>query len=458
MMHRRQRYTWQFVTAVVATLILTTAAHAAGQGKAAKKPNVLFILADDMRPDAIAALGNKHVQTPNLDKLVRRGFVFRHAYCMGSFVPAVCLPSRTMILTGKNLFHIDPGRGAATKEDHSTFPLVMRAAGYVTIRSGKFSNNPSGICKAFDKHLDGKTAERDADNLIAFIREHAGKQPMFLHMASSEPHDPQFAPPKYYPLYKAENLPLPPNFRPYHPFDNGEMTIRDELTLPWPRTRENVTGKLARYYASITYLDEQIGRVLKALQDAGEMENTIVIFSSDNGLSLGEHGLLGKQNLYENGGMSVPLIFAGPGIPKGQSDAFAYLFDIFPTVCELSGTAIPKSVDGKSLASLMHGKTAKVRDHVFLGYRDVQRSIRDDRWHLIRYPHINKSQLFDLKNDPHEMKDLAAAPEHAAKLKEMTALLEKVQRELGDQLALTSANPRDPAWTPEKAKVKKGMK
>lgn len=435
-------------------LLVFSAADASAQSPKKKKPNVLFVLADDMRPDCIAALGNKHIKTPNLDKIVQRGFVFSHAYCMGSMVPAVCLPSRTMILSGKHLFHLKHGKGTSNVHDF-TFPLVMKAAGYVTIRSGKFSNNPNDICQAFDQHLDGKTVKVDADNLIAFIRDHAGKKPMFLHMAATEPHDPQFAEPEYYKMYQADKLPLPVNFRPWHPFDNGEMTIRDELTLPWPRTRENVTGKLARYYASITYLDAQIGRVLKALEDAGELDNTIIIFSSDNGLSMGEHGLLGKQNLYENGGMSVPLIFAGRDIPKGKSQALVYLFDLFPTVCDLTGTPIPKVLDGKSLAPILHGQATKVRDHVFLAYRDVQRSIRDARWHLIRYPHINKTQLFDLANDPHELNDLADKKEHAAKVKELFALLEQVQRELGDTLRLTSANPQDPTWTPDKAKVKK---
>lgn len=439
------------ITFGILVLLLGASSLHAGD-KAKKRPNVLFILADDMRPDCIAALGNKHISTPHLDKLARKGLVFRRAYCMGSMVPAVCLPSRTMILTGKHLFNIKTGKGAVNA-DAFTFPVIMRNAGYATIRSGKFGNNPADVCKAFDKHLDGKTAEKDADNLIAFVKEHAGKKPMFLHMASTEPHDPQHATAEFYAKYKPEDLPLPVNFRPFHPFDNGEMTIRDELTLPWPRTRANVTGKLARYYASISYLDHQIGRVLKALEEAGELENTIIIFASDNGLSMGDHGLLGKQNLYENGGMSVPLIFAGPGVPKGETPSFAYLHDIFPTVCDMIGVEIPKSVDGKSLLPVIQGKEKKVREHIFLAYRDVQRSIRDERWHLIRYPHINKSQLFDLEADPHELKDLAGKKEHAAREKELLDLLGMAQRQLGDGLALTTAMPREAAWTPEKAKV-----
>jgi arylsulfatase A-like enzyme len=401
------------------------------------------MLADDLRPDGMGALGNKLLKTPNMDAVVQRGLVFRRAYVMGSGIGAVCLPSRTMILTGKNTTHMG-------QRDAPTFPQAMKAAGYAAIRSGKFGNNPNDLCKDFDQHLDGKTAEKNADNLLAFLREHAGKQPLFLHMAGNEPHDPQFAPPEYYAMYKAEDIPLPPNFLPVHPFDNGEMAVRDEKTLPWPRTRESVTGKLARYYASITYLDAQVGRVIQALKDAGQYDHTLIILAGDNGLSLGEHGLLGKQNLYEFGGMHVPLVFAGPGIPKGETDALVYLYDIFPTVCELTGTPVPRPLDGKSLADVIAGKTRKVRDCLFTWYRNVQRAVRDDRWKLIRYPQINKTQLFDLQNDPREMNDLAAKPEHAAKVKEMTALLEKAQAEAGDVCPLTSEHPADAAWSPDK--------
>jgi len=415
--------------------------------QASRQPNVLFILGDDLRPDGLGALGNKLLKTPNLDKIVERGLVFRHAYVFGSNSGAVCLPSRTMIFTGCHLFHGNcRGDGKS-----ATFPQAMKAAGYATIRSGKFGNNPNDICKAFDQHIDGKTAEANADNIIKFIKEHAGKQPLFLHMAGNEPHDPQFAPPEYYAMYKAEEIPLPATFLPVHPFDNGEMTVRDEKTLPWPRTKESVTGKLARYYASITYWDAQAGRVIQALKDAGQYDNTVIIVAGDNGLSLGEHGLLGKQNLYEFGGMHVPLVFAGPDIPKGETDALAYLMDIFPTVCELTGTPIPEGIDAKSLAPIMTRKAAKVRDYAFTSYRGVQRAIRDDRWKLIRYPQVNKTQLFDLKDDPREMNDLSGKPEHADKVKEMTALLEKAQKEHGDSSPLTVDAPKDPAWSPEKA-------
>ena len=311
----------------------------------------------------------------------------------------------------------------------------------------------------FDRHVDGGTdAKVNADNLIEFIKEHAGKKPLFLYFAPHEPHDPQHATEEFYRMYKPADIPLPVNFLPFHPFDNGEMRIRDERTLPSPRTRESVTGKLARYYASTSYFDQQAGRIIDALKQAGQFDNTIFIVAGDNGLSLGEHGLLGKQNLYEFGGMHVPLIFAGPGIPKGDSQALVYLFELYPTLCDLAGVGVPAGLDAKSLAPVIKGEQPKVRDYLFTAYKDCQRSIRDDRWKLIRYPLINKTQLFDLQADPHEMNDLADKPESADKIKELTALLEKTRKEYGDNAPLNVANPTPAEWNPSLVKNKSKKK
>jgi arylsulfatase A-like enzyme len=330
-----------------------------------------------------------------------------------------------------------------------TLAQTIKAAGYASIRSGKFGNNPNVLDKDFDRHLDGgESADGNADNIIAFIREHAGRKPLFLYFAPHEPHDPQHATAEFYRMYKPADIPLPVNFLPFHPFDNGEMLVRDEQTLPWPRTRENVTGKLARYYASTSYFDQQAGRIVDALKRAGQYEHTIFIVAGDNGLSLGEHGLLGKQNLYEFGGMHVPLIFAGRGIAKGDTRALAYLMDLYPTLCDLAGIPVPKGLDARSLAPVIAGRQSKVRDCLFTAYRDCQRSIRDDRWKLIRYPLIDKTQLFDLQADPHEMRDLAGRPEFAGKIKELTALLEKTRKEYGDSAPLQVAHPGPAAWTP----------
>ena len=435
---------------LIALLAPLAALHAADTPPPAGKPNIVFLLVDDLRPDCLGALGHPIVKTPNVDKLVERGFIFRNAYTLGSNVGAVCVPSRTMIATGRSYL----------RKGHDT-PLLaqtVKTAGFASIRSGKSGSNPNELDKAYDQHLDGETAAGDADNIIAFIKEHAGKKPLFLYLAAHEPHDPQHATEEFYRIYKPADIPLPVSFLPFQPFNNGEMTVRDEKTLPWPRTKENVTGKLARYYASISYWDAQVGRLVTALKDAKQFDNTIFVIAGDNGLCLGEHGLLGKQNLYEFGGMHVPLIFAGPGIPKGETKSFAYLMDIYPTLCELTGTRAPAGLDARSLAPVMAGTSPKVRDYCFTAYKECQRSIRDDRWKLIRYPLIDKTQLFDLQSDSHEMTDLAGNPDQAGRIKEMLALLKEQQRLYGDDAPLHVADPQNPAWSPHETGDEKPTK
>jgi arylsulfatase A-like enzyme len=418
----------------------------------AAKPNVVFFLADDLRPDGLAALGNKIVKSPNLDAVVSRGCVFRHAYTTGSMVGAVCLPSRTMLLTGQSMFRAK--NEASGGPDAFTFPRAMREAGYAAIHAGKWENSPKKITNEFDETYDAGNAAQNADKVIDFIRRNAGAKPLFVYFAPHEPHDPQFATPEFYKMYRATDIPAPVDPRPWHPFDNGEMTVRDEKTLPWPRTREAVCGKLARYYASISYLDAQAGRILDALRAGGQFDNTIFIVAGDNGLSLGEHGLVGKQNLYEFGGMHVPLAFAGPGIAKGETGALAYLMDVFPTICDLAGVPKPARVEGKSLAPVMCGESKGVREFLFTAYGKVQRAVRDDRWKLIRYPLIDKTQLFDLQTDPHELNDLSAKPEHAEKIKTLLAQTKNIQREIGDPVPLSVPNPKPAEWSPERLTAK----
>ena len=235
---------------------------------------------------------------------------------------------------------------------------------------------------------------------------------------------------------------------PLHPWDNGEMTVRDEQLAPWPRTPEDTRQQLADYYACISGLDHHLGRVFAALKASGQWDNTLIIFSGDNGLSLGEHGLFGKQNLYEYGGMHVPLVIAGPAIPQGKCDALVYLMDLFPTFAEFGGAKVPAGVEGKSLLPVIQGHAKSVRDALYTGYRDCQRAVRDDRWKLIRYPLVDKTQLFDLAADPHELTNLADQPEHAAQVASMTSLLAKEMAAYSDKTPLQVAQPQPAAWSP----------
>jgi arylsulfatase A-like enzyme len=187
---------------------------------------------------------------------------------------------------------------------------------------------------------------------------------------------------------------------------------------------------------------------LDALKESGHAENTIVIFGGDNGLALGQHGLMGKQSVYDHS-IRVPLVFSGPGVARGKkNDSLVYLSDIFPTTCELAGLDIPPTVETRSLAPILKDGKGQVRDSIFAAYRDFQRTVRTRRFKLIRYPYQKKVQLFDLQSDPLETKDLSEDPGNAHRLEELNQRLLHWQKETGDPLSLehppAQTNPATP--------------
>jgi arylsulfatase A-like enzyme len=434
---------------------------------AADKPNILFLFSDDQRADTIAAYGNAYIRTPNLDKLVAAGFSFRSNYIFGGNSGAVCVPSRAMLMSGKTWFHVD----TATLKDARLLPEVLRENGYVTFGTGKWHNGQPSWLRAFqlgktvmfggmadhtkvpvcDLGADGKltaprtgekfSSELFADSAIEFLRNHDGKKPFFAYVAFTAPHDPRQPPLSYRQPYYDRLPPLPANFLPQLPFDNGMMNGgRDENLGAWPRTEAMIRDQLAEYYGLITHMDEQIGRILAVLKQTGRAENTIVIFAADNGLALGSHGLLGKQSVFEHS-MRVPLIFSGPGIPQGKSSgAFTYLLDIFPTLCDLLGVPAPPDLEGQNLRPLWEGKKERLRDSIFLPYIQIQRAVRDERWKLIAYPQIGHLQLFDLQTDPYETTNLIERTEHAGQVQRLLKLMKQWQAKVGDTLELPAEN------------------
>lgn len=446
---------------LILLLIAATFSHAAS------RPNVLFIFSDDQRADTISALGNTHIQTPNLDKLVAGGTTFTNAFCMGSPHGAVCQPSRAMLMSGRTLFRVD-----LNLKGNETWPEKFGASGYTTFATGKWHNGPESLLRSFqrarsifmggmgnpyklaiqDISPEHKLAnKRDSgehsvklftDAALEFVQAQSKEKPWLCYVAYNLPHDPRVAPQPWHERTNASKPPLPFNFLPQHPFDNGELTVRDEQLEAWPRTEDAVRQHLADYYAAIMFVDEQVGRLLAALERTGQKENTLIVFSSDHGLAIGSHGLMGKQSLYEHS-MKAPLLMAGPGIPAGRkSDALCYLLDIFPTLGDLSGIAAPQGSDGLSLKPVLEAKVDTRRESLFTSYKDCQRAWRDERWKLIVYPQVAKAQLFDLQIDPQEMHDLASDAAHADKVKELTAKLLTAQAEAGDTQPLQVANPK----------------
>jgi arylsulfatase A-like enzyme len=434
-------------------MLLGLASLAAPVAFAADKPHVVFLFTDDQRADTIGALGNSACQTPHLDALARRGMVFRNAYCLGGNSPAVCLPSRNMLLSGRAYFRWQGPQAPATD---ATFPAVMKAAGYETYHHGKRGNSALAIQAQFDHNLylddqadrtSGEPGKEIVDRAIEFLKGREKTKPVFMYLAFANPHDPRVAAEKYLAIYERNKVPIPKSFLPLHPFNNGEQFVRDELLAGFPRTEDEVRRHWHEYLAVITALDGHIGRLIASLKEQAMYENTLFVFSSDQGLAMGSHGLMGKQNLYD-AGMKVPLVIAGPGVPQSETAALTYLLDVFPTVGDLVGTKIPAGLDGKSLKPVIDGKSSGVRESLFCAYRDVQRAVRDERYKLIRYPQVNVTQLFDLKSDPDEMHNLADDPAQAERIKELTAKLAAWQKDLGDAAPLVVEHPADPKWDP----------
>lgn len=446
--------------------MLALLALAKGQASAAPKPNILVLFADDQRADTISAHGNPHIKTPNLDRLAAAGFSFRNNYCFGSNSGAVCVPSRAMLMTGKTWFRVE----TASLQGARLLPELLQQHGYVTFGTGKWHNGRPSWLRAFqrgksvffggmadhtklpvqDLGPDGKltpvrtgekfSSELFADAAIEFLKSHKGRQPFFLYVAFTAPHDPRMPPVPYREMYYRNRPPLPANFLPQLPFDNGMMQVRDENLAPWPRTEAVIRDQLAEYYGMITHLDEQIGRILETLWQTGYAENTLIIYAADNGLALGSHGLLGKQSVFEHS-MRVPLILAGPGIPQGQSThAFTYLLDLFPTLCDTIGIPCPADLDGQSLRPLWEGKQSHVRDSVFLPFMQIQRAVRDERWKLICYPKIGHMQLFDLQSDPDEKTNLVDRPDCAPHVSRLLKRMRAWQTQVGDTLELPTTN------------------
>ena len=464
------------VLEIALMLVLATTAVDSLAAPPRRGPNVLFLLSDDQRPDTIAALGNRVIKTPHLDALVRRGTTFTQAVCANP----ICTPSRGEILSGCSGFRsgvID--FGGKLDPQLVLWPAAMRAAGYVTTYVGKWHNDGRPIQRGFDgttglyrggggkfwkDQTDWKGSpitgyrgwifqddagklfpERGvgltpnisglfADAAIDVIRRKTD-QPWFLQVSFTAPHDPLIMPPGFENIYSIDQIPLPPNFLPEHPFDYGNLRGRDETLLPFPRTPQMVRDVLRMYYSVISHMDRQIGRILAALEETGQADNTIVIFSSDHGLGVGSHGIRGKQNMYDHTA-GVPMILAGPGIPRGaRRKAQVYLRELYPTTCDLVGIDIPATVEGRSFAPVIRGNAESIHDSVFCYFRDVQRMVRTDRWKLIHYPKVDQWQLFDRIADPHEMNNLVDDVEKSEVLATLRLELTELQRAYRDPLA-----------------------
>lgn len=447
--------------------------------RAADRPNVLFLFADDHSFEALGALGKVDVETPNLDRLAARSVRFSHAYNMGSWSGAVCVASRAMLNTGRYLWRAQAveKRLGMEAEKGRFWSQLMKGAGYRTFMTGKWhvslaaervfdevAHVRAGMPKTveaaynrpragmedtwspFDRSLGGfweggkHWSEVTAEDAMGFLERGKGaKDPFFMYVAFNAPHDPRQAPEEQVRKYPAERVKVPENFLPEYPHAEAMGAgkgLRDEKLAPFPRTEEAVRVHRGEYFALITHLDGQVGRVLEALEASGEGERTWVFFTADHGLAVGHHGLMGKQNLYEHS-LRVPFLVSGPGVRPGVVEAPIYLQDAMATALDLAGVRKPEQVEFKSLLPLIQGETQEpTANPVYGAYLERQRAVIADGMKLIVYPKAGVERLFDLRADPEEMRDLAGKPEMAGKLRELKGKLRETMAAMGDELVL----------------------
>lgn len=451
----------------------------------AKAPNILFLFADDFTYEAIRAWGHTDIETPNLDRLVARGTTFTHAYNMGSWLGAVCVASRTMLVTGRSLWDARRIYEATDREREAgrLWPQLLAARGYATYLTGKWHvrakpelafqtvkhvrggmpkdtpsayNRPlagqSDAWSPFDRSLGGfweggkHWSEVTADDAVEFLGDKGrGEKPFFMYVAFNAPHDPRQAPREFVERYPLARVKVPRDFLPEYPHKDAigcGPGLRDEKLGPFPRTEEAVKVHRQEYYAMITHLDAQIGRVLEALERSGQATNTWIFFTADHGLAVGHHGLFGKQNMYDHS-LRVPFVVSGPGVPANKRIAAPiYLQDVMPTTLELAGVAKPEHVFFRSLLPLLRGETeASGHGPIYGAYLDLQRAVVADGYKLIVYPQANVVRLYHLGSDPGETWDLAGDARHGETKRALARKLREQQRALGDSLSLAVLLP-----------------
>jgi len=463
-----------------------------------QKPNVLFIFADDQTFESIGSLNNNEVITPNLDRLKSMGTTFQYAFNMGTWSPAVCVASRAMMNTGKSVWHAAayekslpqggtkymPTRMKPYSIEHKVpkayWSEYMREAGYDTYMTGKWhvkvdaqdvfdvakhvrggmpnqskeryartyiEGHPDTTWTPYDKSKGGfweggkHWSEIVGDDALEFIDMAKVKDdPFFMYVAFNAPHDPRQSPKKYVDMYPVEDITVPENFLPFYPYaeDLGVGSeLRDEKLGPFPRTEYSVKVNRQEYYAIITHMDAQIGRILDALEASGKADNTYIIFTADHGLALGDHGFIGKQNLYDRS-IRVPFFIAGPGIKKDKTNnEMIYLQDAMATALDIAGSDAVEDVDFNSVLPLCSGKQKKGESSIYGAYLGSQFMVRTERYKMIIYPNLDVVRLYDLKKDPHEMKDLAAQAKYRKTMDELLEEFLQLQQEMDDPFDVT---------------------
>lgn len=456
-------------TCLFATSLLLLISHAGAQDKSKKKYNVLFIAVDDLNND-LGCYGNTYVKSPNIDRLAKRGVRFDRAYTQFP----LCSPSRSSLLTGRRpdvtgIYELQT-HFRKNIPDVVTLPQLFKDNQYTSIRIGKIFHygvpgqigtngldnsiswnkriNPKGRDKVAEetitnvtpaRHLgsalswriDPGTDEEQTDGLIALeaikVLEAKKSEPFFLAVGFFRPHTPYVAPKKYFDLYNPAEVPLAKE----EPNDLDDIPEAALFTKPphWGVDEANRRNAQRAYYASVSFMDAQVGKLLDALDRLKLSDNTIVVLWSDHGYNLGQHGQWMKQSLFENSAR-VPLIISVPGGVKGQaSPRTVELVDLYPTLAELTGLTPPTGLQGQSLIPLLKKTDAAWTKPAYTQVRrnDIMgRSVRTERWRYTEWDEGRAgAELYDHQEDPNEFTNLAKDERYTDTRQELARLLDK---------------------------------
>ena len=448
------------------------------RGNRTTRPNIVLIIGDDWAHMDLGSAGHPLLKTPNLDRLASEGVRFTRAFTPNP----ICTPSRAALLTGQDCWTNGCYFfGMPIRSQSKHFAQLLSEAGYETFYTGKWHNDGLPLQRGFTagKYIGGggpgsgghfKPKVRDfgggnerqiehfdselfTDAAVEFLEsQRPDSKPFLLFVSYMTPHDPWTPPGKYTTMYKPQAIDLPPNFMP-RPMNNSKpfkyytdwhgTNLRDEKQMvPFPRTPEGVRDVRSRYYGTITHDDEQIGRILHKLDEKQLAKNTLVIFLADHGISLGAHGISGKQTMYEEG-IRLPLIMRYQKLRRSSAENsnLVSLIDIFPTICEAAGIAVPDSVEGKSLLDLYHRQVRWDREHIFASFVSPTRHqldircIRTERYKLVHHLTTDEIELYDLEKDPYELENLAGRRRFANLQKQLMSQLSvwrtRVEHEAG---------------------------
>ncbi len=444
-----------------------------------RRPNIIFIITDDQRQDALSCYGNRILKTPNVDRLAREGVLFREAFVTNS----LCAPSRGTFLTGLYshthgvMTNGEKDTPAHLRPGQVTFPVLLQKAGYKTALVGKWHiksdpegfehwiifpgqgryRNPVMLDRGRKVEFTGHACDIVGDLALDFLKRPRAR-PFLLCYQFKAPHRPWEPPPRLERLFEDLQVPEPLTFnddlegRPaaVRDADNKVWNMPDfvqrgvpEDLPPADRKRRNLQALIKNYYRTLVAVDENVGRVLDYLDKSGLAGNTVVLYTSDNGFFLGDHGMFDKRLMYEES-IRIPLVVRYPErAPAGRTRGeLALNTDICPTLLELAGVPVPAGLDGRSLAPLVRGERPRNWRKSFLyEYYEFpashmvrkNRGVRTERWKYIHFwESPEEFELYDLKKDPHELRNLYGDPRQAGRVKELRAEMERLRRETGD--------------------------